>query len=69
MQNAFFMLFQFDFDRCFWADREKRPFGRSFVVEQIWNVFFLASTGIQSGALFSFHSCPSERETWPRLLC
>ena len=40
MQNAFFELFWFDFERCFWAARENRPFAWSFVVKQILNLFF-----------------------------
>ena len=30
--------------------------------------FFLASASFQSGALFSFHWCPSVRESWPHSL-
>ena len=40
MQKAFFKLFRFDFHRCFCTDSEKRPLARSFVVEQIFNLFF-----------------------------
>ena len=40
MQNMFFKLFQFDFDRCFCTDRKKKPLARSFLVEQILNLFF-----------------------------
>ena len=66
MQNAFFKLFWFDFDRCFCADREKRPFARSFVVEQILNLFFFwPLQAFKVMSYFSFHWCPIVRETWP----
>ena len=65
MQNAFFKLFWFDFDRCFCADREKRPLARSFVVEQILNLFFWPPLAFKVVPYFSFHRCPIVRETWP----
>ena len=67
MQNAFFKLFWFDFDRTFWADREKRPLARSFVVERILNLFFRFPQAFQFKVVsyFSFHRCPIVREIWP----
>ena len=65
MQNAFFKLFWFDFDRCFCADREKRPLPRSFVVEQILKVLFWLLQAFKVVSSFSFHRCPIVRETWP----
>ena len=65
MQNAFFKLFWFDFDRCFCADREKRPLARSFVVEQILSLFFWPPQAFKVVPYFSFHRCPIVRETWP----
>ena len=64
MQNAFFKLFWSDFDRCFCADREKRPLA-NFVVEQILNLFFWPPQAFKVVPYFSFHRCPIVRETWP----
>ena len=66
MQNAFFKLFWFDFDRCFCTDREKRLLARSFVAEQILNLFFWPPQAFKVVPYFSIHWCPSVRETWPR---
>ena len=58
MQNAFFKLFRFDFDRCFCTVREKRPLARSFtVVEQVLNLFFWPPQAFKVVPYFSFHWC------------
>ena len=52
-------------DRFFCADREKRPLARSFVDEQILNLFFWPPQAFKVVPYFSFHRCPIVRETWP----
>ena len=59
----FFKLFCFDFDRCFCADREKWPLARSFVVEQILNLFLWPPLAFKVEPYFSFPRCPIVRET------